>query len=482
MSIPVVQRLLGVLLTIFSVTLLPPALIGFLHGEREATDFLLSFVVTLITGLIIWVPVRHVRRDMRIRDGFIVVALFWSVLGLAGALPLLLADSVTVTVTDALFESLSGLTTTGATVLIGLDELPRAVLFYRQQLQWLGGMGIIVLAVAILPMLGIGGMQLYRAETPGPIKDRKLTPRITETAKALWYIYLGFTLVCGLCYWLAGMTVFDAIAHAFSTVAIGGFSTHDASIGYFENPQVMAIAVVFMLLSGINFALHFIAWRNLNLQVYWADAEFRAYSFIIAMVALITIVYLQFTHTFEGSEALLHGIFQVVSIATTTGFTTAEYFAWPGFLPVLLLFTSFIGACAGSTGGGMKVIRCLLLYKQGKREIIQLIHPNAQVPVKLVNKAVPEPVINAVWGFFALYVAAFTVMLLVLMATGLDQVTAFSAVAACINNLGPGLGDVGANFAHINALAKGVLCFAMLLGRLEVFTLLVLLEPSFWRR
>jgi trk system potassium uptake protein TrkH len=343
-------------------------------------------------------------------------------------------------------------------------------------------MGIIVLAVAILPMLGVGGMQLYRAETPGPVKDHKLTPRIAETAKALWYIYLGFTLVCGLAYWAAGMTLFDAVSHAFSTVAIGGFSTHDASMGYFDSPLIMSIAVVFMLLAGVNFALHFLAFRTLNPRIYFMDSEFQAYFFTILMVSIITIVYLQFTHTFEGFEALLHGIFQVVSIATTTGFTTAEYFAWPGFLPVLLLFSSFVGACAGSTGGGMKVIRFLLLYKQGKREIILLIHPTAQVPVKVGNKAVPERVINAVWGFFALYVATFTVMLLALMATGLDQVTAFSAVAACINNLGPGLGDVGANFAHINDPAKWVLCFAMLAGRLEVFTILVLITPTFWRR
>lgn len=482
MNIWVVQRLLGILLMVFSISLLPPAFIGLWQADRESVVFLHSFAITLAAGLVIWAPVRNYRREMRIRDGFIVVALFWSSLGLAGSLPLILAESVNIPVIDAIFESLSGLTTTGATVIIGLDELPRAMLFYRQQLQWLGGMGIIVLAVAIMPMLGIGGMQLYRAETPGPIKDNKLTPRITETAKALWYIYLGLTIACGISYWLAGMSPFDALAHAFSTVAIGGFSTHDASIGYYESPQVMLVAVVFMLLSGVNFALHFLALRNRSLHVYWTDAECRAYGFIIAMVALITIVYLHFTHTFEGHQALLHGIFQVVSIATTTGFTTAEYFAWPGFLPVLLLFTSFIGACAGSTGGGMKVIRCLLLYKQGKREIIQLIHPNAQVPVKLGGKAVPESVINAVWGFFALYVAAYGAMLLLLMATGLDQVTAFSAVAACINNLGPGLGDVGANFAQINAPAKAVLCFAMLLGRLEIFTLLVLLSPAFWRR
>ncbi|MCB1815583.1 MAG: potassium transporter, partial [Candidatus Competibacteraceae bacterium] len=331
-------------------------------------------------------------------------------------------------------------------------------------------------------MLGIGGMQLYRAEMPGPMKDAKLTPRITETAKALWYIYLGLTIACMLAYRLAGMGWFDAVAHSFSTVAIGGFSTYDDSIGHFNEPLVMIVAIVFMFISGVNFALHFMVVRTRNLRTYTHDAEFRAYAMSLCMVALITIVYLHFTHTFEGHEALLHGVFQVVSIATTTGFTTAEYFAWPGFLPVMLLFTSFIGACASSTGGGMKVMRMLLLYKQGKREILRLIHPAAQVPVKLGNKPVPERVIGAVWGFFALYVASFVVMLLALMATGLDQVTAFSAVAACINNLGPGLGDVGANFASINAPAKWVLSFAMLLGRLEIFTLLVLLSPSFWRR
>jgi trk system potassium uptake protein TrkH len=479
-NIYVAQRLIGILLTLFSFTMVPPILVGLWYGDGSVKSFVITLLVTLTCGVLVSLPVLNYRREMRLRDGFLVVALFWTVLGLFGAQPFFLEHSMSAT--DAVFESISGLTTTGATVIVGLDELPYALLYYRQQLQWFGGMGIIVLAVAILPMLGIGGMQLYRAETPGPIKDTKLTPRITETAKALWYIYLGITILCGFCYWLAGMNVFDAIAHAFSTVAIGGFSTHDTSIGFFENPAIMMIAVVFMLISGANFALHFLVLRSRNPRIYWADAEFRAYIIAMSLVALITITYLEFTQTFEGFEVLSHGLFQVVSMATTTGFTTSEYFAWPGFLPVLLLFTSFVGGCAGSTGGGMKVIRFLLLYKQGKREIIRLIHPAAQVPVRLGNKAVSEKVINAVWGFFALYIASFTVMLLALMATGLDQVTAFSAVAACINNLGPGLGDVGATFTQLNDPAKWVLCFAMLLGRLEIFTLLVLLTPAFWRR
>ena len=489
MDLKIIRHLLGLLLMLFSVTMVPPIGIGLIYQDGAILAFTIAFLFTLSLGALCWWPVRKFRRDLRLREGFLVVAMFWTVLGIFGAIPFMLAlqepdmpQLLPLGFTDAVFESLSGLTTTGATVIIGLDALPHAILFYRQQLQWLGGMGIIVLAVAILPMLGVGGMQLYRAETPGPMKDNKLTPRITETAKALWYIYLGLTIACMFSYWLAGMSLFDAVGHAFSTVAIGGFSTHDGSIGHFDSPLVMSIAIVFMVVSGVNFSLHFIVWRKQSLTVYWADSEFRAYAYVLLTTATITIGYLLLTQTFEGFEALLHGIFQVVSIATTTGFTTVEYFAWPGFLPVLLVFTSFIGACAGSTGGGMKVIRLLLLYKQGRREILRLIHPNAQVPVKIGDKAVPERVIGAVWGFFALYVSSFGVMLLMLMATGLDQVTAFSAVAACINNLGPGLGEVGANYASINETAKWILCFAMLLGRLEIFTLLVLLTPTFWQR
>jgi trk system potassium uptake protein TrkH len=478
-----IQRLLGMLLMIFSFTLLPPAAVALLYQDGQIQDFLTGMLIVLMLGFLMWVPARRHRDELRVRDGFLIVVLFWFVLGLAGAVPFVVADHPVMSVTDAVFESFSGLTTTGATVLTGLDDLPESILYYRQQLQWLGGMGIIVLAVAIMPMLGVGGMQLFRAETPGPHKDAKLTPRIAETAKALWYIYAGLTIACGVSYWMAGMSGFDAIGHSFSTVAIGGFSTHDHSIGYFQSSTIELIAVVFMLLAGMNFALHFIAWRTLSLRPYLLDSEVSAYLVVLFLVTSITVGYLYYTDTFIFfSDALHAGLFQAVSIGTTTGFTTADYFAWPGFLPVMLLFASFIGGCAGSTGGGMKVIRFLLLVKQGHRETVRLIHPNAQLPVKVNSKPMPDRVIAAVWGFFAAYVGSFVVIMLFLMATGLDQITAFSAVAACINNLGPGLGGVGANYVDLNDPAKWALSFAMMLGRLEIFTLLILFTRAFWRR
>ncbi len=482
MQLAVIQRILGILLLLFSLSLCPPMLLALWLADGAFIAFLLSFLLTLFTGLIIWLPVKNVDKELRLREGFIVVVLFWIGLGLSGALPLLISDAPALSVTDAVFESISALTTTGATILTGIDHLPKSILFYRQELQWFGGMGLIVLAVAILPMLGIGGMQLYRAETPGPIKDSRLTPRITETAKALWYIYLGMTLACALFYWLAGMSLFDAVAHSFSTVSIGGFSTHDANIGYFQSPLIELVAVIFMFLSGINFTLHFFAWRNLSLKTYWSDAELKSYVTILLIVCLISVLY-QALMTKGGDFLTLaeHGIFQTVSIATTTGFTTTGYHNWPGFLPLLLLFTSFIGACAGSTGGGLKVVRVLLLFKQGTREIKRLIHPNAVFTIKLGGNPLPERIIEAVWGYFAAYIAVFTLLLLILMATGLDQVTSFSAIAACMNNLGPALGEASQHYANINDLSKWVLCLAMLLGRLEIFTLLVILTPAFWR-
>ena len=483
MQLLVIQRILGLLLMVFSSTLLPPVFIELYYDDGSITPFIEAFALILTFGFLLYLPVAKQKKELRLRDGFLIVVLAWSVLGTVGGLPLYLSGIYDMSVTDAVFESMSGLTTTGATVITNIDAMPHSLLFYRQELQWLGGMGIIVLAVAVLPMLGIGGMQLFRAETPGPVKDNKLTPRITETAKALWYIYLGLTIACGLAYWVAGMSFFDAVAHAFSTVAIGGFSTHDASIGYFDSTAIELIAVVFMLLSGANFALHFAAIRRRSLQPYRHDAEFRTYFLVLLVVSIITIGYLQLTKTFSSTaESVVEGLFQVVSIGTTTGFTTAEYYSWPGFLPVLLLYVSFIGGCSGSTGGGIKVIRILLLVKQGARELKRLVHPNAQIVVKIGKKPMPENVIEAVWGFFAAYFAISALMILLLMASGLDQATAFSAVAACLNNLGPGLGDVGQNFASINDFAKWVLALAMLLGRLEIFTLLVLFTPAFWRK
>jgi len=330
-------------------------------------------------------------------------------------------------------------------------------------------------------MLGIGGMQLYRAETPGPVKDSKLTPRITETAKALWYIYLGLTTACALAYWGAGMTLFDAICHSFSTIAIGGYSTHDASIGYFDNSMIELIAILFMFVSGVNFALHFTAWRSNSWVTYIQDPEFRFYGALMLLVALVTIAILYFTGTYGLSDSIIRGLFEVVSIATTTGFATADFTSWPFVLPFLLFLVAFVGGCAGSTGGGMKAIRVLLIYKQGLREVKRLIHPNAIIPVKLGKKPVPDRVLEAVWGFFSVYLFVFVVLLLLLLATGLDQVTAWSAVGASINNLGPGLGDVSAHYGDIPNTAKWILCFAMLMGRLEIFTLLILFTPSFWR-
>ena len=468
---------------LFSVSLLPPIVIDILYQEDAGQAFFYSYLVLVAIGIILYLPVKNVRGDLRLRDGFVVVVMFWVVLGLAGALPFVLYSQLSIGVTDAVFESISGLTTTGATVIIGLDNLPHSILFYRQELQWLGGMGIIVLAVAVMPMLGIGGMQLYRAEAPGPVKDNKLTPRIAETAKALWYIYLGLTVACAVGYWLAGMSLFDAIGHSFSTVSIGGFSTHDMSIGYFDSPAIEAVAIVFMFLGGVNFALHFAVMRRFKFMVYIRDAEFRMYAAVLIFISVASVVFLYQQEVIpEFSQALRQGLFHAISIATTAGFTTSEYYLWPVFVPVMLLFASFIGGCAGSTGGGIKAIRVLLLIKQGQREIMRLIHPNAQVVVKLGKQPVSDRVIDAVWGFFAAYVAMFVIMMLLLMIDGKDQITAFSAVAATINNLGPGLGEVSANYATLGDFDKWVLCFSMLLGRLEVFTLLVLFMPAFWRK
>ncbi len=482
MNWAVVIRILGLLLMMFSVTMLLPIIFSLYYDDHSWLPFVQGFGLTLVSGFVLWLPVHKSRKDLRLRDGFLIVSAFWTVLGAFGAAPFYFADSLSLSITDAIFESMSGLTTTGATLLTGLDELPASILYYRQQLQWLGGMGIIVLAVAVLPMLGVGGMQLYRAEAPGPVKDTKLTPRITETAKALWLVYLAFTAACMLCYMAAGMGGFDALCHAFSTVAIGGFSTHDASIGYFDSALIDIVAIVFMFVAGINFSLHFFAFRYVSIKHYFRDPEFKAYSFILVVLSIVVIATLfHYRGLANPGQTLIGGLFQAVSISTTTGFTTENFAAWPTALPVLLILASFIGGSAGSTAGGIKVVRWLLICKQGVRELARLVHPSAEIPVKLGDKAVQHRVVDAVWGFFSIYVVVFGVMLLAMMWTGLDQVTAFSAVAATLNNLGPGLGDVASGFMSLSDTAKWISVAGMLLGRLEIFTLLVLFTPMFWR-
>lgn len=481
MHLAVIFRVTGTLLTFFSFTFLVPAAIAAYYGESMMTTFAMAFAVTFLCGLALWLPLRG-NRELRGGDGFLITALFYIGLSLFGAIPLYFAESTNLTFSDAAFESMSGLTTTGATVITGLDALPKSLLFYRQLLQWLGGMGIIVLAVAIFPMLGIGGMQLYRTESPGPAKDNKLTPRITETAKALWYIYLSLTVACAVAYWGAGMTPFDAISHSFSTVAIGGFSTHDASMGYFASPLIESVAIVFMLLSGINFGLHFLVWRRRNVLHYFQDAEVRTYLAALVTVAVIVCALL-YQYPQEGVSPLRDGLFQTVSIATTTGFTTHNFSMWPSVIPILLLLAAFTGGCAGSTAGGIKMIRVLMIYLQGMREVKRLIHPNGVFPIKLNNAPVSDRVIEAVWSFFSVYVTVFLVMVTAIMVIGeLDFITAFSAVGACLNNLGPGLGDVALNYSSLSPSVKWILMFTMMLGRLEIFTILVLLTPAYWRR
>ncbi|MDO6695604.1 TrkH family potassium uptake protein [Aliiglaciecola sp. 3_MG-2023] len=475
-------RILGLLVALFSSTMLFPAIISLIFEDGSGLPFILAFFLILFTGLAIWYPNRRHRNDLRAKEGFLIVVLFWVVLASFGAFPFLLLDQPRMTVTDAFFESFSALTTTGATVIEGIEYLPKSVQFYRQQLQWLGGMGIIVLAVAILPILGVGGMQLYRAETPGPVKDSKMTPRIADTAKHLWYIYLTLTVTCSIAYWAAGMDWFDAVCHSFSTIAIGGFSTYDASIGHFNSPVINLICVVFLWIAALNFALHYAAASGRTLRGYIYDPEFKAFFFIQFVLILICFLVLVNHQIFGSAEtAFNQAIFQAVSISTTAGFVTTDFSSWPVFLPILLIFASFIGGCAGSTGGGLKVIRVFLLYLQGKREVERLIHPKAVYSVKLGDRLMPERVVEAVWGFFSAYAMIFVVIMIGLIATGMDNLTAFSATAATLNNLGPGLGTVAGTFADVSDSGKWLLIVAMLFGRLEVFSLLVLFSPTFWR-
>lgn len=483
MHLSIILKTLGLVLILFSFSMLPPMAVDLIYHEDSLKPFFAAFSITMTTGLACWVPFRGVSYELKTRDGFVVVVLLWIVVCWFASIPFMLSNSIEKTFLDALFESTSGLTTTGASIMSNLGELPHALLYYRQQLQFLGGMGIIVLAVAILPMLGIGGMQLYRAEIPGPIKDTKLTPRITETAKALWYIYVGLTLSCALGFWAAGMQPFDAICESFSTVATGGFSVHMESFAFYNNAAVELIASLFMLLSGANYSLHFIALRRTSLSHYFEDLEFRSYVLIIFLTIVLTTVVLMKYHVYSDTEtAIIKSIFNVVSLATTTGLESAKFEQWPSFIPFLLMFVAIIGGCAASTAGGMKVLRILLLQKQALRELHRLIHPKAILPIKFGRQILSEEVVEAMWAFIATFVFLFVVMMLILLADGNDLTTSFGALVASLANAGNAIGAVSQHFADLSAASKWVLIFAMIAGRLEIFTVLVLLTPAFWRR
>jgi trk system potassium uptake protein TrkH len=381
---------------------------------------------------------------------------------------------------DSFFESMSGITTTGATVISGLNNMPESVLFYRQLLQWMGGMGLIVLAIAVMPLLGIGGGQLYKTEIPGALSDQKLTPRIKETAQALWLIYLGLTVVCALLYFAFGMSAFDAISHSLSTVSIGGFSTHDESIGYFNSISIEVICMVFMLLSALSYALHYFAVYKKKPLKYFHDSELRFFVSILSIVISLSLL-LSIIVGFDGGS-FREILFQSVSIVTTTGFVSTDYSSWPTSITFLLLIGAFIGACSGSVGGGIKSWRVLIMINHAKINIMRLVHPNAVVSLKIGSKAVDDKVAESVWGFFSIYVICFMLLLLALLATGMDFESSFSAIGACLNNLGPGLGQVAETYGSVSNFGKSILALAMILGRLEIFTLLVLFTTVFWQK
>ncbi len=475
--------ILGRLLLLYAAAMALPEFVALFYHDGKAGAFLASGVITAAAGWLMQRLGRNPGERWTARDGFLSAAAGWVLLSLFGALPFWLTR--TADFVDGLFESTSGLTTTGATVLVHLDAMPESVLFWRSLQEWLGGMGIVVLAVAVMPMLGVGGMQLFRAEMPGPTKD-KLAARIADTAKHLWVLYLVFTAVAAVVYFLCGMSGFDAINHAMTTIAIGGFSTHDASFAAFPLAAQL-VCVLFMLAAGVNFTLHFLAFRTPHLPlserigVYLRDDEFRAYArWLASIVALVGL--LVWAH---GGDDVVHVLFNAVSVATTTGFAVSDYARdWPQATIVLLVAAMFVGACAGSTGGGMKVVRALLLVRQGVREIRRLVHPHGVEVVKIGGRSVPYEVRNAIWGFFSLYVVSFLALGAMVTATGTDLITGMSAAAACITNTGPGFGAVGpaGNYRGLSDAAKLALSLGMIVGRLELYTFFVLLTPAFWRR
>ena len=479
-----ILHVMGLMLIFFGVTYLMPIITSLIYNDGELSEFLQAMTFCWAVGSGLWWLTRRYKRELQPRDGFLLVTLAWVMMAAIATVPLMLALPA-LSFTDAFFETMSGLTTTGSTVLTGIENLPPSVNIWRHELNWLGGMGIIVLAVAILPLLGVGGMQLYKAETPGPMKDSKLTPRIASTASALWLVYFGITLACMLTLKAAGMNWLDAICHAFATLSLGGFSTYDASVGHFDSPLIEGILIFFMMLAGLNFASHFVALRDRSIRVYLVDSEAKAFVFLIASSIVVCATYLWAHDIYEDwLIALRHVAFNLVSIATDCGFASVDYDKWPIFVPMWMLFLSCIAVCSGSTGGGIKMIRTLILSQQGLRELQKLIHPAVVNPIRIGGGAIPQNIAGAVLGFIFLYALTVGELTFLLIASGMDFISAFTAIIACINNAGLGLGEVGParNFQGLTDFQTWVCSVAMLAGRLEIFTFFVLFTPYFWRR
>ena len=479
-----ILHVLGLIVLVFGLSMLAPLLLSELtqDGAQRAYDF--ATLITVGSGLLMWLSGRHWRRELKTRDGILLVVLTWTLLPAFAALPLLI-HMPDLALADAYFEAMSGLTATGATVLSGLDDLPQSINLWRAQLHWIGGLGVIVLVTAVLPLLGVGGRQMFKAETPTPMKDQKLTPRMAETAKGLWVVYVILTTICIGVLWALGMSFFDAVVHAFSIMGLGGFSSHDASLGYFDSLPLEIAVGIFALVAGVNFATHFAFLRGRRFSYYWSDPELRWFlGFVLTSGIVLALLLWQRDVFLDFPSALRYAVFNTISVATTLGFATTDYGQWPFFAGLWLLFLCSFATGAGSTGGGIKMMRAILLYKQVYRELRKLIHPNAVIPLRLGLDMVPNKVVYAVLAFLFIYVASIVSLSFVLSFTGLDVLTSFSAIVACINNTGPGLGQVGpaTTYAVFNDFQTAVCTFAMLLGRLELFTLLVVLTPAFWRR
>ena len=470
-------NLFSILVILFSFSFIFPIIVSLIYKDAAITIFIRTFLIVFVIGFIGWLVSRKHNEDLNQKDGFLIITLFWLVLSVAGSIPFVLSG---MSYMDAFFEAMSGITTTGATVISNLQSLPESMLLYRQLLQWMGGMGLIVLAIAVMPLLGIGGGQLYKTEIPGAMNDQKLTPRIKETAQALWLLYLVLTILCAFFYFLAGMSAFDAIAHSLSTVSIGGFSTYDQSIGHFNNGLIEAVCMVFMLLSALSFALHYAAFYMKRPLKYFYDPELRFFVSILLLIfaSAMLINYLSISEGATARELLFH----TVSIVTTTGFTVGDTSQWDPSIGFLLLIGAFIGACSGSVGGGIKSWRVLIMINYAYINLKKMIHPSAVISLKIGTKNVENEVAASVWGFFSIYVISFMILLLGLVVSGLDFESSFSAIGACLNNLGPGLGSVAQTYEGVSPVGKGILAFAMILGRLEIFTLLVLFTPMFWKR